>query len=165
MRTTIKLLTFIKGFQVLKHSASIDHRGIQSIGYGTIQYPTGGFVLGGQQCTESQAEYWLKYQIGKAEVCLNNAMSEYAEKHGVVKLSQNQFDMLCSFVVSEGFDAFIRTSFARKVFANPYDETIFSYNKMAKPRSCEFLNYVYADGKIKRELINRRVAEADGYKK
>ena len=70
-----------------------------------------------------------------------------------LKLNQNQYDALCSFIYNVGVGAFNRSTLKRLISQNPNDPLIGS----------EFLKWKKAGGKVVQGLINRRIDESNLY--
>lgn len=90
-------LLLIKQFEGLYLKAYRDIAGIWTIGYGTIRYPNGLLVKSGDICTEQQAENWLEFEVLEKSSGLNAVL-----KAANLKLNQNEYDALCSFVYNLG---------------------------------------------------------------
>lgn len=131
---------YIKGFEGLRLVAYKDSVGIWTIGYGH----TGSEVKSGYSITASQAESIFNKDISSREAQLN--------KLGL-KLNQNQYDAVMSFLFNIGFNKFLSTTLYKKIKANPSDPTI----------KDEFTKWVYAGGKKLNGLVARRNEEAKTY--
>lgn len=156
-----EIVEFIKTFEGLLLVAEPDEVGVPTIGWGTIEYPDGRRVRVGDTCTKDQAQEWLVWEVGQKGIAVNKMTD------GLL-ITQKMFDALVSFAYNLGTDALRGSTLLYKMKENPRDATIYSYKKGAdgKPliKSCEFLRWVYADGKIFNGLVRRRAAEADWYR-
>lgn len=132
-------LNLIKRLEGLELTAYKCSAGVPTIGYGH----TKGVKMG-DTCTEEQAEEWLKQDVKWAETAVNRQN---------LRISQNQFDALVSFVFNMGEPEFLRSTLLRKIKANPDDPTI----------ADEFARWKYAGGVVVTGLVNRRTAESNLY--
>lgn len=144
------LVKLSEGLSLKAYHDSIDPPGVDTIGYGTIQYPPtylGGkkVKVGDPPITEAQATEFLKWEIGQQAQFVDPLLRD--------DLSVNQFDAIISFAYNEGVGRFKTSTLRSKVNANPADPTIRD----------EFMKWVFADGKKQKGLITRRKAEADLY--
>lgn len=130
----------IKDFEGLELKAYPDSGGIWTIGHGTIRYPNGDKVQKGDTCTAGQALEWLKNDCRWVDACLDNNIK--------VKISQNQFDALASFIYNVGETAFRNSTMLRLINAN---EIRLAAN--------QFDVWVTVKGKRVQGLVNRRNAE------
>lgn len=139
MKTSAKGIALIKRFEQLRLKAYKCTAGVWTIGWGH----TSG-VKEGDTCTAAQAEEWLKQDIADAEDAVN---------WQGLKLNQNQFDALVSFVFNAGEPHFRKSTLLKLVKENPADPEI------AK----EFEKWVYSGGKVTAGLVNRREVESNLY--
>ena len=130
----------IKFFEGLKLQAYLDTGGVWTIGYGTIKYPNGTRVKKGDTCTEPQALEWLINDSKWVDACL--------DKHIKVKLNQNQFDALASFVYNIGETAFVKSTMLSLINANKLNDAALQFDR-----------WVNDNGKRIQGLVNRRSAE------
>ena len=130
----------IKFFEGLKLQAYLDTGGVWTIGYGTIKYPNGTRVNKGDTCTEPQALEWLINDSKWVDACL--------DKHIKVKLNQNQFDALASFVYNIGETAFVKSTMLSLINANKLNDAALQFDR-----------WVNDNGKRIQGLVNRRSAE------
>lgn len=134
------------GYSIIRESegyrsqAYKDTGGVWTIGYGTIKYPNGQQVKQGDTCTQGQAELWLINDCKWVDTCL--------DKHIKVKLSQNQFDALASFVYNIGETAFIKSTMLSLLNQSKFDLA-----------ANQFDRWIYDNGKIISGLANRRAKE------
>lgn len=141
-----KAIDLIKSFEGLYLKPYLDPIGIPTIGYGTIRYPNGKKVtMADPEITEGTALVYLRSDLKKFELAVDAICTD--------KLTQNQFDALCSFCYNLGEGSLRTSTLAKKVNADPNDKTI----------DKEFAKWVYADGKKLNGLIRRRKAESDLY--
>ena len=130
----------IKDFEGLELKAYPDSGGIWTIGHGTIRYPNGDKVQKGDTCTAGQALEWLKNDCRWVDACLDNNIK--------VKISQNQFDALASFIYNVGETAFRNSTMLRLINANEI-----------RSAANQFDVWVNVNGKRVQGLVNRRNAE------
>ncbi len=115
-----------------------------TIGIGSTMYTDGSKIKLGDVITQEKAEQLLAWEVGnKASVLNGNG----------IKVNQNQFDSLCSFIFNIGVGAFNKSTLLKKVKANPNDPTIAN----------EFLKWNKNNGKVMKGLTRRRQAESDLY--
>ncbi len=114
--------------------------GVLTIGYGH----TGG-VREGQVITRKEADEYLKRDVKAVETCISTAVQS--------RLSQNQFDALCSFTFNVGCGNFLRSTLLKKIKVNPSDPAI----------RAEFAKWVHAKSVVLPGLVKRRKEEADLY--
>lgn len=130
----------IREFEGFEAKAYKDTGGVWTIGFGTIKYPDGTRVREGNTCTRAQAEAWLKSDCQWVDACL--------DKYVKVKVSQNQFDAMASFVYNIG-----ETAFAKSTFLTLLN----SGNKSGA--ASQFDRWVFDNGKRIQGLVNRRTKE------
>lgn len=140
------------GIELLK-----EHEGVRKEVYlDPIGLPTGGvghLLKGdeiqrfpvGTQLSDEQIDEWLRQDIREAE--------EAVERLVQVKLNQNQFDALVSFVFNVGSGNFQKSQLLRLINAD-------RVNLAAQ----EFNRWVYAGGRRFRGLERRRADEAELFK-
>ncbi|SFL10032.1 lysozyme [Porphyromonadaceae bacterium KH3CP3RA] len=139
MKTSNRGIELIKAHEGFSSRAYLCPAGKWTIGYGH----TGG-VKSGDVITEAQGEALLRSDIATAERAVN--------KTGL-KLTQNQFDALVSFVFNVGTGNFNRSTLLKSAKVSTNDPRIRQ----------EFSRWIYADGKIEPGLVKRRKTEADLY--
>ena len=132
----------IINFEGLKLKAYKDSIGIATIGIGTITYPNGSKVKIGDTCTKEQAIEYLKFYMIDMEKQINSMVK--------VKLTQNQYDALCSFCYNLGYGALKQSTLLKKINIGDF-----------KGASDEFLKWNKAGGKVILGLTNRRKAERE----
>lgn len=140
MRTTAKGLALIKEFEGLRLEAYLCPAGVWTIGWGHTKG-----VKKGDRIDISTAEKYLKEDIEEAERGI--------EKLVKVKLDDNQFSALVSFVFNFGETKFRSSTLLRVINTDPYSPNV----------AVQFRRWVYADGKISQGLIRRREAEVKLY--
>ena len=131
------LIRELEGF---KAEAYLDTGSVWTIGFGTIKYPNGARVKKGDVCTRGQAEIWLKNDCLWVDACL--------DKHVKVAVSQNQFDVLASFIYNIGETAFIKSTML----------TLINNSNFSSAAS-QFDRWIYDNGKEIKGLVNRRSKE------
>lgn len=136
----------IRDAEGFRSTAYLDTGGVWTIGFGTIKYPNGTSVKKGDICTKIQAEQWLKNDCKWVDACL--------DKNVKVKLNQNQFDALASFVYNIGETAFIKSTML----------TLINQNSMTSAAS-QFDRWVFDNGKRIQGLVNRRAKERKVFEK
>lgn len=121
MKTSNKGIDLIKNHELLRLRAYIDPVGVWTIGYGH----TGG-VKSGDVITEEQAEALLRADL---------AIAERAVSDTGLRINQNQFDALVSFVFNVGSGNFARSTLLRKGRVNTLDPSIANeFRKWVKGR-------------------------------
>jgi lysozyme len=115
-----------------------------TIGYGSTMYKDGSRIKLGDVLTEQQASDLLAWEVGNKSAVINSYK---------LKLTQNQFDALSSFVYNLGAGAFNYSTLLKKIKINPNDPTI----------KDEFMKWVKNDGKTMKGLVRRRDAEQKLY--
>ena len=135
-------IKFITEFEGLKLKAYLDSIGKATIGIGTITYPNGSKVKIGDVCTKEQAIEYLKFYMIDMEKQINSMVK--------VKLTQNQYDALCSFCYNLGCGALKQSTLLKKINLGDF-----------KGASEEFLKWNKAGGKVILGLTNRRKAERE----
>jgi lysozyme len=146
----IKLIKSFEGLSLKVYHGAADKPGIDTIGYGSIQYPPdymqGKMVkLGDPDITEARAESFLKWEIDQKTKAIDFLLRD--------DLSANQFAALISFTYNLGEGALKQSTLRLKVNTNPHDPTIRD----------EFAKWVHSNGKKVAGLVRRRKAEADLY--
>jgi GH24 family phage-related lysozyme (muramidase) len=127
----------IKNFEGFRNKAYKCPAGVWTAGFGS----TGPDIGPNTVFTAEQAEARLQNDVKRFEDVVNNSV--------FVKLNQNEFDALVSFVYNVGPAAF-RGSTLLKNLNEGADRTIVA---------SEFPRWVRADGSVNQGLINRRQAE------
>ncbi|MEX5367395.1 lysozyme [Acinetobacter haemolyticus] len=130
----------IREFEGFRSTAYRDTGGVWTIGFGTIRYPNGVKVKQGDTCTRGQAEQWLKNDCLWVDACLN--------KYIKVKISQNQFDALASFVYNIGETQFIKSTML----------SLINQNNLTAAAN-QFDRWIFDNGIRIQGLVNRRAKE------
>lgn len=155
-------------FDLIKHEegcilhayhGKADKPGVWTIGWGMTWYPTGKAVRQGETLTQDQADQYLTWHVDKVA----DAIDAHIEHGGI---TQSQFDALVSFAYNLGENALLTSTLWKKLQVNPKDTTIWNFtnrNGIPDIKSCEFLKWVYSDGKVVDDLIFRRAVEAKLY--
>lgn len=147
----ISLIKSFEGLSLKPYHGKHDRPGIDTIGYGTIQYPptyrNGNMVkIGDPAITEAQAVEFLKYEVMKKLKGVDLLIRD--------DLNDNQFGALVSFTYNLGEGSLKQSNLRKKVNANPNDPAIRD----------EFMKWTCSNGECGVPgLINRRKAEADLY--
>lgn len=141
MRASLEGINLIKSYESLKLKAYLPTpNDVWTIGYGTTVI-NGRPVHEGMEITKHQANLYFVEDLTKFERVVN--------KYVKVKLTQNQFDALVSFVYNIGEGNFRRSTLLRKLNDEDYvgaKEEFKRWNKQA--------------GKVLRGLTRRRESEA-----
>ena len=106
---------------------------------------TGDDVFESLAITEDQADAWLIEDTEKA--------AEHVRHLVTVELNQNQFDALVDFVFNCGAENLAKSTLLKLVNAKNFDGA-----------SRQFLDWVYANGRILPGLVKRRHAESELFK-
>lgn len=133
--TRVKDVSLIKEFEGLKLKAYQDVVGVWTIGYGHTHTAKPGMVI-----TAGEAERLLRVDLDWVEAAIN--------KNVTVKLTQNQYDALASFIYNVGATNFRRSTLLDKLNDGDYAGA-----------SAEFRKWNKAGGKVVRGLTRRRKAE------
>lgn len=128
----------IKDHEGLKLTAYKDGGGVWTIGYGH----TGADIREGLTIPISEAERLLTRDLRTAEGYVNRLVQ--------VKLTQNQFDALVSFVYNVGGDAFANSTMLRLLNASNYEGAANQFPRWNKD-----------NGKVVQGLTNRRAKERE----
>jgi lysozyme len=147
----INLIKSFEGFFPNAYHGAKDKPGIDTIGYGTIRYPS--YYLGGKKVkigdpkiTEKQAFDFLKYEVDKVLPQIDDLMRD--------DLTENQFGALTSFCYNLGVGSLKMSHLREKVNANPNDPAIRD----------EFMKWTCSNGECGiLGLVRRRKAEANLY--
>lgn len=127
----------IKHYEGLRLKAYKCPAGVWTIGYGHTQHVKDGDVI-----TNEQADLYLLDDLRDAENAVNI--------HTKVKLNQNQFDALVSFVYNLGSGSFELSTLLKKLNAGDY-----------LGAANEFKRWNKAGGKVLNGLVKRRETEAN----
>lgn len=136
MKPSQQCLDLIKQFEGLRLEAYRDVVGILTIGYGH----TGKDFSPGDKITEIQATQYLERDVETCATHINRCVT--------VKMTQGQFDALCSFAFNLGTGTLDRSSLLSK----------FNHGDVSGA-SQEFDRWVHAGGKVLPGLVRRRAVE------
>ena len=139
MKISKKGVELIKSFESLRLTAYQDDGGVWTIGWGHTKG-----VKQGDTCTLAEAEDFLQEDIADAEKAIN--------KHNL-KLNQNQYDALVSFVFNIGESKFNRSTLLKKLKNDPNDPDIKE----------EFAKWKFIKKNESKGLVNRREKESNLY--
>lgn len=139
MKTNSKGVNLIKSFEGLKLKPYICPAGVLTVGYGHTKN-----VKAGQTITEEKAEELLEQDLEEFEKAVL--------KHVTVKLNENQFAALVSFVFNLGAGNFKKSTLLKRVNEGKHSEAAF-----------EFSRWNRAGGKVLPGLSRRREMEARLY--
>ena len=146
MKPSQKAVDLIKHFEGFRANAYLCPANIPTIGYGSTSWGNGQKVKMGEVVSMTTAEKLLLVDLEKRSKFLQD-----------LKVNQNQFDALISFVYNLGVGALKGSTLFRKVQENPEDVSIrHEFMKWNKAR---------VDGKLieLKGLTRRRDAEANLY--
>ena len=132
-----KALDLIRQFEGLRLAAYKCPAGVPTIGYGT----TRGVKMG-MTVTKDEAEKLLQADV--------TPFSDRINKLVKVKLNQNQFDALVSFVYNVGSGAFADSTMLKLINQNLLDDA-----------ANQFIRWNRANGEVLPGLTRRRMAERD----
>jgi len=139
-----KCYDLIKKFEGLFLKAYLCPANVPTIGYGTTMYATGDKVKLGEKISKEMAEVQLEWEV--------NNKGKIVDAMGL-KLNQNQFDAIVSFVYNLGIGNFQKSTLYKKIKANPNDAAI----------ADEFAKWNKGGGKILKGLVTRRLEESNLY--
>jgi len=146
----INLIKSFEGLFLEAYHDSIDPIGVDTIGYGTIQYPPtylGGkkVRVGDPKITKDQAIEFLTWEINQKALAIKSLVS--------VNLTDNQFGAIVSFAYNLGEGALKSSTLLKEINSNPNNLDIRN----------QFLKWNMASGKVITGLKRRREAEANLY--
>lgn len=113
MKPSQKAVDLIKQFEGFRPNAYLCPANVPTIGYGSTSWGNGQKVKMGEVVSMTTAEKLLLVDLEKRSKFLQG-----------LKVNQNQFDALISFVYNLGVGAFKGSTLFRKVQENPDDNTI-----------------------------------------
>lgn len=144
MRISQKGIDLIKYFTECNLSSYYNTANVLAIGYGH----TGKDVKRNMKITQEQAEALLQNDLAHVEYMLNVRFV------GDLKLKQNQYDAVCSFVYSVGVHAFLKSTMFALLMKKDYEN---ASNQFAR------WNKVTKDGRkeVSQKLTTRRIAEKE----
>ena len=131
--------SLIKSNEGFRAEAYICPAGVPTIGYGTTRI-NGNPVTLGTKITTDEADQFLEEDLKVFEDAINGNV--------LVKLTQNQFDALVSFVYNVGIGNFKNSTLLKKLNSGDY-----------LGASDEFLKWNKGGGKVLSGLTNRRRTE------
>ena len=137
MNPSDKALDLIRQFEGLRLAAYKCPAGVPTIGYGT----TRGVKMG-MTVTKDEAEKLLQADV--------TPFSDRINKLVKVKLNQNQFDALVSFVYNVGSGAFADSTMLKLINQNLLDDA-----------ANQFVRWNKANGEVLTGLTRRRMTERD----
>lgn len=137
MSPSDKALDLIRQFEGLRLAAYKCPAGVPTIGYGT----TRGVKMG-MTVTKDEAEKLLQADV--------TPFSDRINKLVKVKLNQNQFDALVSFVYNVGYGAFADSTMLKLINQNLLDDA-----------ANQFIRWNKANGEVLTGLTRRRMTERD----
>lgn len=117
----VELIQREEGF---RNKAYLDSVGVWTIGYGTIKMK-GVPVKKGDICSKAEAYEWLMDEINEDIVPHINRLVK-------VPLTQDMFDVLCSFIYNLGWPAFAKSTLLKMLNAGDYagaGDQILRWNK------------------------------------
>lgn len=135
-----KSLDLIKSFEQLRLKVYPDQAGLPTIGWGHLIKPDENLT----EITKEQADDLLKKDLQIAE--------DAANKYIHVRLSDNQYGAIVSFIFNTGVQAFRGSTLLRKLNQGQFEEVpehIAEWNKVTKNGVKQISN----------GLVNRRMAE------
>lgn len=136
----------LKNHEGWKSKPYLDTANVPTIGIGFTYYASGRKVsMDDRPITPEFGEVLLRHLL--------NEFEGYVNLYVTSDINQNQFDALVSFVYNLGPDNFSDSTLLKKINKDPNDTSIRN----------EFSKWKYADGKVSKGLINRRVKEANLY--
>lgn len=130
-------IELIKNFEGYKEKAYKCPAGVWTIGYGHTQG-----VREGDSCTQAQAKDFLLSDLKTIERVINANVKQ--------KITQNQFDALCSFTYNVGISAFAHSTLLK--FLNQRNYFL---------AADQFDRWVFINGKVSNGLKNRRTKEKE----
>lgn len=139
MKTNQAGIDLIKQFEGCKLQSYLCPAGVPTIGYGSTNGVTMGMTI-----TEEEAESLLRVDLEKFEKQLNSLN---------LKINENQFSALVSFIYNLGFGSFLTSTLRRRIMTNPNEPSIRD----------EFNKWVRGGGKVLPGLVKRRAAESELY--
>lgn len=137
MKTSETGLNLIKKFEGFRAEAYKCPAGVWTIGYGHTNGVKKGMVI-----DELKAETFLMIDVQKFEYAINTSVK--------VKLNQNQFDALVSFVYNVGTGAFKKSTMLKFLNAGHFPLAAGQFDRWNKSK-----------GVVYQGLVNRRKAEKE----
>ncbi len=143
MNVSKKGLEFIQDVEGCKLFAYKDGGGVWTIGVGH----TGPEVVKGLTCTMEQALQWLSEDTEEAVAAVEALVK--------VKLTQNQFDALVSFVFNLGSGSFAKSTLLRKLNAGDYEGASREFPRWNKDNDPKTGKLIEVEGLTKRRLLEQ----------
>ena len=141
MKISPRGLDLIKDFEGFSSSAYLDVVNIPTIGFGNTFYEDGTKVKMGDQISKTDALKLL-------EVIANRDFADKIFPSIKVKVTQSQFDAMCSLAYNIGVGAFLKSTLLKKVNAGDFAGA-----------GEQFLRWNRAGGKVVLGLTRRREKE------
>lgn len=138
MITSQEGIDIIKEFEGFSAKAYICPAGKATIGYGHVVLPSEKHLLSGN-ITEDEAESLLKRDLEIAESALNGTK---------IRLEQNQFDALVSFIYNVGVSSFLNSTLIKRLRIGDLVGAAYQFPRWNK-----------GGGKVLNGLVRRREAE------
>jgi len=113
MTTSQRAVDLIKKFEGYYTDSYLCPASVPTIGFGSTMWMDGKKVELGQKITMELAEKLLLWELRNKEHCLNR-----------LRLNQNLFDALMSFVYNVGCGNLLKSTLSKKALLNPNDVTI-----------------------------------------
>lgn len=113
MTTSKRAVELIKKFEGYFPNAYLCPAGVPTIGFGSTMWSDGKKVKLGEKINMENAEKLLLWELQQKEHSLNK-----------LKLNQNQFDALMSFVYNVGVGNLMKSTLYKKALLNANDPTI-----------------------------------------
>lgn len=129
-----------EGKYLTAYHGAADRPGLLTIGYGHTDAAGPPKVVAGMTITEQEAQDILRSDLGKVEASVERTVK--------VKINDNQFAALVSFVYNVGENNFAGSTLLRKLNAGQYDVV-----------PSELMKWTKANGVTVKGLANRRAAE------
>jgi len=142
MSPSKKCIDLIKSFEGYFPDSYLCPAGVPTIGYGSTMWMDGKKVQLGQKISLDMAEKLMAWELTNKGAHL-----------GKLRLNQNQFDAIMSFVYNIGLGALLKSQLYKKALINSNDPTIRD----------EFMRWVNKGTPYQKGLTRRRKAEADLY--
>lgn len=108
-----RCIDLIKQFEGFYPNAYLCPASVPTIGFGSTMWADGRKVKLGEVISMENAEKLLQWEINNKVHCLNK-----------LRLNQNQFDAMMSFVYNVGVGNLMKSTLYKKALLNPNDETI-----------------------------------------
>ena len=141
MKASGNAINLIKTFEGCRYRAYDCPAGVCTIGYGHTEG-----VYSGMTISQDDADRFLAQDIEKVEKAINQSI--------LVKLNQNQFDALVSFVFNIGIQAFYRSTLLQKLNHGAFKVIPYEMNR-----------WTNIHGKFSKGLQNRRNKEVALFQK